>query len=356
MQNNIHPSFISYSKKIIRIFFAYLLYYTGILGWIAKIRLNGKCAVLMYHRVLNTFEMSESHSHDAIIISKEIFETQMRFLKKNYNVISLDKFIGMLNGKVLYREKSCLVTFDDGWKDNFKNAYPIMKELEIPGVIFLPTDFISSKKRFWQERMTQLLILLYEFCQKDNCLKKMALDRIKDPKFSEIMLCGKKRLKSKVSAFIKTQKKINENGIEEINKKLIALLDHESKKQKIAADFLNWQEVETMSNNGIDFGSHGMSHRILTRIETNSSEEISQSKAVIERKLDKEINSFSYPNGNYSDKIIKFIKNIGYTVAFGTERGLVSINDDPYKLKRININKDMTQNIPMFVGRILDIW
>jgi len=354
MQNNNHTSFISYSKRKIRILFAYLLYYTGILGWIAKIRLNGKCAVLMYHRVLNTFEMSESHSHDAIIISKEIFETQMKFLKKNYNVISLDEFIGMLSGKVPYKEKSCLVTFDDGWKDNFINAYPTMKKLEISGVIFLPTDFINSKNRFWQERMTQLLTLLYKCCQKDNNLKKMALDRIKDPKFSEVMLCGKKRLKSKVSAFIKAQKKKNEN--EEINKKLIALLDHESKKQINPVDFLNWDEVKTMSNSGIDFGSHGMSHRILIRIETDSSEEISKSKAVIERKLEKEINSFSYPNGNYSDKIIKFIKNCGYTVAFGTERGLVSLNDDPYKLKRININKDMTQNIPLFVGRILDIW
>ncbi len=131
-------------------------------------------------------------------VSVDTFEDDIDWFSRHGELVDMPTILDMEynNDVPLFT-----ITFDDGWKDNFINAYPTMKELDISGVIFLPTDFINSKKHFWQERMTQLLILLYRYCQKDNGLKKMALDRIKDPKFSEVILCGKKRLKSKVSAF-----------------------------------------------------------------------------------------------------------------------------------------------------------
>ena len=75
-----------------------------------------------------------------------------------------------------------------------------------------------------------------------------------------------------------------------------------------------------------------------------------------ERELKKKIDSFSYPNGNYSEEVVKFVRDQGYEIAFGTESGFVSSDDDPYTLKRINIHEDMTNTIPMFLARIVGLW
>jgi hypothetical protein len=111
-----------------------------------------------------------------------------------------------------------------------------------------------------------------------------------------------------------------------------------------------------MLENKIEFGSHGKSHTILTETGVDLSRELLDSKTVIESKLNTTINSFSYPNGDCTKKIEKCVKEFGYEVAFGTQHGFVTHNDNPYTLKRTNIHEDMTNSIPMFLARLAGLW
>lgn len=343
-------------KRVFRFIIAYVLYITGYLNYIAKKRLKNKAVILMYHRIVDKNEISKSYSQNGIIVSTQTFESQMKFLKKNFNIISLSTLIDKITNKSDIDSQSCFITFDDGWKDNFINAYPVLKTLEIPAVIFLATDFISSKKRFWQEQLTDLLMALYLRCKKDLDLRDMALDKFQAVNIKRIIFSKEGNLREQISNFISDQKKEKEGFVKEFIHKLKELLGNLYNDYNQLDEFLDWNEIKVMSNNRIDFGSHGMSHGILTRNKNTAYKEISESKTVIEQELHTKINSFSYPNGDYNDEIIRLVRNSCYNIAFGTESGFVSPQDNPYKIKRINIHEDMTESIPMFLSRILGIW
>ena len=112
----------------------------------------------------------------------------------------------------------------------------------------------------------------------------------------------------------------------------------------------------TMSRGGVDFGSHGMSHEILTNI---SPEEVSKdvriSKAIIEEKIQKSVYAFSYPNGDHDPAIRNCIEESGYEIAFGTNKGFAGPDDDPLSLNRVNVHDDVTREVPMFLSSILGI-
>lgn len=343
-------------KSTLRVLVAYVLYYSGFLTLLAKIKLKEKAIVLMYHRVLDKQEISQSSSQDGILVCIETFESQMRFLKKNFNVISIDELKDHITQKKTFTPGSCLVTFDDGWKDNFINAYPILKKYKIPAAIFLTTEYIGTGKRFWQERLNHMLKILHYRCKSDIKLNKKTLNKYRESELRKIIISDGRDLEEKISSFVAKQKQYKEDIIEELIDALTSFLEKEGYKITQVNDFMSWDEIRIMSNGGVDFGSHGKSHRILTQNQSIAPEEILESKEIIEKKLEKEINSFSYPNGSYTQEIVKLVKKSGYCITFGTKSGFVTSKDDPFTLKRINIHEDMTRNIPMFLSRILGIW
>lgn len=343
-------------KKILKQIIAHLLFCFGILEYLARKKLKSKCVVLMYHRVHADDEFENSYSHEAIKISRNVFHKHMRYLKSNFNVIDLSQFLSTFEKKSQFKSKSCLITFDDGWKDSFEQALPVLHEFQIPATIFLSTGFIGTSKRFWQERLNYMLKALHYRCKSDIKLKKKALNKFRESELRNFILSDGRDLEEKISNFVAKQKKYKEEIVENLIDKMTRFLEIEDDKITQIDDFMSWDEIRIMSNNRIDFGSHGMSHGILTRNENTAHKEISESKTVIEQELHTNINSFSYPNGDYNDEIIRLVRNSGYNIAFGTESGFVSPQDNPYKIKRINIHEDMTESIPMFLSRILRIW
>jgi peptidoglycan/xylan/chitin deacetylase (PgdA/CDA1 family) len=344
-------------KKLIRIFIAHLLYYTGFLNLLLWIKLRDKALILMYHRVLDKNEISKSFSQNGIIVSKEAFAFQMQYLKKQFNMLSLTDVIQKIKNKSFFISRSCLVTFDDGWKDNFQNAYPILKRNKIPAVIFLPTDYIGTNKHFWQGRLTKLLMDLQHRCFQDKDLKDKVKHALNTHGVSDILSASKNEIHEKISKFVSLQKNKKKSEIENLIKEIGFFIESSAFSHDIDDSvFLHWNEIKSMSGNGIEFGSHGKSHTILTGTGVDLDSELLQSKSIIELQLNAPIKSFSYPNGDYTKKIAERVRQCGYDIAFGTENGFITHLDNPFTLKRINIHEDMTNSIPMFLARIAGLW
>lgn len=101
--------------------------------------------VLMYHIVDEALANVEKY----YCVSKENFETQMSFLsKKGFSTISLEDLYNALIMGTQLPEKSIIITFDDGYKDNFENAYPILKEYNFTAKIFLTTGLIGKTNQW----------------------------------------------------------------------------------------------------------------------------------------------------------------------------------------------------------------
>jgi peptidoglycan/xylan/chitin deacetylase (PgdA/CDA1 family) len=104
---------------------------------------------------------------------------------------------------------------------------------------------------------------------------------------------------------------------------------------------LTWDEIRTMSKNGVDFGAHTVSHPILSKLPAQQATwEIVESKKRIETELQKKVTSFAYPNGNpndYNQEIIEIIKNSGLSCALVNypSRPITS-GANLYKLDRVN--------------------
>lgn len=105
-----------------------------------------RATILVYHNVPSETDRSKLRNDS---VSADDFERQMLFLKENsFNVISLKTLIYFLRSGNRIPRKSIIVTFDDGYKTAYTNAYPILKKYGIPATIFLAVGFIGKSKRF----------------------------------------------------------------------------------------------------------------------------------------------------------------------------------------------------------------
>lgn len=344
-------------KYTVKVLLSYFLYYAGILHVYKRIRLKNKAVVLMYHRVLPSEMRSKSFSHDGIIVEETTFEMHMQFLKDNYNVISLNEFMHCIEKKTPFQDYSCLITFDDGWQDNYQYAYPILNSYGLPALIFLTVNYIATTGQFWQERLSELLFNIHRLSAEQPAMNANYHELLKKHNFEQILTVSEENLRSSIQEMVTQCKQHSYADIGNIIADLSEVLTNMTGSSNNPDRFMNWVEIKEMIDGGISFGSHTMNHKILTKIPADETErEIAESKHHIKLHLKREVDAFSYPNGNYNREIAERVKSHGYAVAFGTENGFVACSDDPFTFKRINIHEGAASNIPMFMTRILGIF
>ena len=94
--------------------------------------------ILLYHNI--------GYGQGSFFVSPENFAKQMQYIKKNgYEVITLNELVESIKNKKHLEKNKVVITFDDGYRDNFYSAYPVLKRLGFCATIFIITDFIGSK-------------------------------------------------------------------------------------------------------------------------------------------------------------------------------------------------------------------
>ncbi|MBI4767078.1 MAG: polysaccharide deacetylase family protein [Deltaproteobacteria bacterium] len=170
----------------------------------------------MYHRVLTDEEYSRNFCMGGISVKTRTFEKQMKFLADNFRILSPEEFLPRLQGRTPFETKSCLITFDDGWKDNFKNALPILAKNKISALIFLSSGFIDTSRRFWQDRVIASLSGLRKR-KGDSSIKTEELyPEEEKERINKIIGCNENVFREEVSLFINPLKKKKINQIEEL--------------------------------------------------------------------------------------------------------------------------------------------
>lgn len=93
--------------------------------------------ILMYHRVNPSSDLADSH----ISVTPESFYLQMKWLKvKGWRVISMDEAVMQINSGLVPEKQQVVITFDDGFRDNFEHAYPVLNQFNYPATIFLAVN------------------------------------------------------------------------------------------------------------------------------------------------------------------------------------------------------------------------
>lgn len=287
-------------KKWLKYIICFILYYSGIVALIRKFQGRKKTfRILVYHRV------SDAPEGSAPSISRKRFKRQLKYLKRYYRILSLNQIAESLKRDKEIVPASVAITFDDGYRDVFINAYPIIKELNVPITVFLASDCMGNNKMLWTD------MVYFSFKEKSDLKKFYAF------KESLKYLDNKERMK------------------------IVEDLDIGFKENLM----LSWEEVLELSrDDNVEIGSHTRTHPILPNTDVaGARKEILESKTDLEQKIGRGIRGFSYPAGKFNQGIKDLVKGSGYDYACAVGNRMNNLDPDIYCLKRITI-----QNEPLF--------
>lgn len=334
---------------------ALLLYLSGLSQFLINKKLSGKCLVLMYHRVLPDKKIDTCSSHRSIVMSERIFEMQMRYFASHFKPMTINTMSEHFSNNIPF-QKNILITFDDGWRDNYEYALPILSKYSLTPLIFLTSGFIGTGKRFWQEHLTEMIWKVVLNNRNKNKVLKSIFPGIDTTLFDGN---NQDKIKEAIALLIQNLKEKEYKEITQIFERMKEDATdnvHHCKSKKTIDDFLSWNQIGQMIKQKVDFGSHGVNHYILTKENIDIDYEFTESKDAIEKNANIRINTVSYPNGNFNVRVIEKAYQAGYRIGFTTQPGYVHHLDHPLKLKRININEEVSSTIPLLFGRILGLW
>jgi len=277
------------------------------------------CQILIYHRV--------NDDQDAFLGATRVnaFRQQMEFIAKHFPIASLDD---IASGEWRNRgEKFCVgITFDDGYRDNYLNVFPILKALNIPATIFLTSGCVQDGKLPWYDQVALAFKL--------TARKTLGWDQHSAP--SGEMASTEARIRKMQSTLEWLWALSTEDRVNRLPELFEAL--------RVSADpnlpnfMLSWTEIREMSKNGISFGAHTVTHPVLSHSQTEDVErEIVESKKTIERNVRQPVNHFAYPFGRYGDfneDAKRTLRAAGFQTAVTTIPGYNRAGDDLLELKR----------------------
>ncbi|MDX9763246.1 MAG: polysaccharide deacetylase family protein [Desulfomonilia bacterium] len=332
-------------RLFIKNIIAGLLYYSCLLNMLSIKKLSGRGFVLMYHRIVRSREQYKNLIQPGMFVAEETFEKHIAFLKKKFSIITLDEMVRRIDrGQSVNR--CCSITFDDGWKDTYEAAFPILKKYQVPASIFLATGYIGTDKWFWPEELNRCLRMLFDMrsnhLETGNILKQLNIDLHENK--------GKNRTEL-INDVIERVKGYHPDQRELLMKRLRGIFPDSSRERLL----MNWDEVSQMHESGLaSFGAHTVNHVYLDQMEAEAIRyEICLSKQMIENHLGVPATLFAYPNGNYTASNIAMLEQNNILGAVTTRRGYVDKNTPLLEMPRIAMHDDVSRTIPLFFSRLL---
>ncbi|GAG21219.1 unnamed protein product, partial [marine sediment metagenome] len=207
---------------------------------------------MYYHRV------NDENDQFFHAVNIENFERQIRYLIKRYTIINLEDVVDHIKRGTRLPKNPIVITYDDGYKDNYLNAFPILRKYNAPATIFLTVGCIGTGIIPWTEKIHYILnntiITKIELFNDSLCI--YTLDNPEEMN----------RVSEEIKSYLKTMDEKKRNSLieklgDELEVPIGDIRDHNL--------MLSWQEVEEMAGNKISFGAHTVTHPILTRIPYN---------------------------------------------------------------------------------------
>lgn len=298
--------------------------------------------ILAYHRIYDIGN-EDSFPFDPELISATPleFEIQMQHIKKHFNPVTLLDVINHHKGIKKLPTRPVVITFDDGHSDNYTNAFPILRSLNMPATIFLSTKYIGSKEIFWfdwvahaiyKTKVDSLSLNKNDFCI--NIDKSVLSRRLSTKRTLRYLMTLENDIRILCLDEIKEQLKIRTSE-EDLMKSLP----------------LNWNQVSEMSNNDIEFGSHTVTHPILSKLNNHDiAFEIKQSKFEIESHINQSVDTIAYPVGGkneFNKIVIDESKKAGYYFGVSYISGVETLPiKNLFSIKRLHVER--YTNIKLF--------
>ena len=285
-------------RNIAAFFLSYLLLITGKIRKIKKRAAKGEFILSVYF-------------HDP---DRNLFEACVKwFLKHEFHFLTPDDLIAIASGAKPFPSSAVIFTADDGWRNNKDNIAAVANKYHVPVTIFASTEPVSGGNRFWWSA-------IYEAHKKDLINKGVQeLKKVKNEERMQALKIANASLPAKREA-------------------------------------LTIEELKEISGTPfVTIGSHTVTHPMLTSCSDGQSfTEISESKKILSGWLNKPVDHFAYPNGDFTQREINFLNDCGYKSAFTTKPQYITPDSfkNLYTLPRFDVLETVSfaENICRMTG------
>lgn len=285
-----------------------------------------RVVVLTYHKILPDSMRGMYDVRPETVLFRSEFERHVEWLNRRYQVLDGVQFRSWLGGSAPVTRPSALITFDDGYANNFREAFPVLKRAGMGALFFLSTRFVEGSGSYlWFDRMD-------------------AIGRTIDPKvlreWAEANLPPDLRTFAMLRAWLKTAPAAERDA-------LVSELECVSGPSSVrsldatVAGPMTWAQAREMAAEGMTFGSHTVNHQVVSGADdTSVNDELVDSRLAIESNIGHACWSFSYPNGERGDfrpSDTAAVIRAGYECAFTQIPGFVDTQSDRFALPRMPI-------------------
>ncbi|HCS64584.1 MAG TPA: chitin deacetylase [Cellvibrio sp.] len=303
--------------------------------------------VMMYHRILPRDDIRYQLEEPGMIITPDTFSMHLRELKRHFDLMDFSEWLSLREaGKPLPR-RACVITFDDGWYDNYEYALPIINAEATPVTLFAVVEKIGTDFQFWPNIVSALL--------HSNALSAMQQQPVFARALAQTGTSGDTKNREFIAAVIKALKQSSDA---DIFAALAALHWQTLLTFSIPRGLMTWDELRSMTQSGlVKIGSHTCNHKRLNA-QLSSDEithEIVASKTLLQAQINDAVDIFCFPNGDYNQAALDAVTTT-YRAAVTTQRGIVNAARTPaHQLCRIGVHEQVSHT-PRLLGARLSGW
>lgn len=303
-----------------------------------------KAVILMYHQVCerkdDPWELAVHPNH---------FYAQLEYLRKNFEVLSVTD---LAEGVVSHKLRTAVaITFDDGFRDNYINAAPLLDWLEVPATFYVPTTAMQDGKIYWWDTLQRIIFdshrlphrldidisgerLEFCFCS-DHILNNKLANQIRGWNFSLPIP------NERVLLYMTLWQRIIPLGYTQQHVLLDEIRAWAGYGEVVSLEgvTMSVREIQMLGQNPLfTIGAHSVHHTMLSEKDAaEQAYEVKESKRQIETWLGKPVNGFAYPYGNYNEVTRGLLKESGFCYAVSAEPKAVTVEDDPFALPRFQV-------------------
>lgn len=294
--------------------------------------------ILAYHRVLESTEPADfGFDVDLISASAEAFRRQMAHVRQRFAPMRFDEMAECMDRGRTLPKNAVLITFDDGYDDNYRVAFPILRELGLSAMFFVSTGHIDSGQSYAFDWLVHMV------CGTKAgrlCVPELGLDWV---------LASTLAQRRAQAADLLHRLKLLDADMQEA---LIVRLEEQWGMARVSSHAdcrpMNWDQLREMRAEGMEIGSHGIGHHMLAKLPRRRMiAEVEESKRMLERELGDTVVALSYPVGgpdSYDAETIRAVRSAGYRVACSYIGGAAATaRKGMYALPRLQVERQMDQ-------------
>ena len=311
------------------------------LAW--RKRAAPRLVVLMYHRVLPADHVDRAFEQPGMYVSPATFALHVALLKRHFTLVHLDEWVRRALAREPLPEQACALTFDDGWRDNFDYAFPVLRQHAAPATIFLVSSMTGTNTDFWPNRLARMLVRL-----EPGVPLQGPLGPLLAPLLARV--AGGGWSPEALDAAVVAAKQLDEA---QIGRCLDAMQAQGGGPDSRAV--LDPSEIQLMAASGlVRYGSHTRTHlRFRGELAPQVlAAEIQGSRAEIAAAAGEAFAPvFCYPNGDITPAALAEVRR-HYTAAVTTRAGWHGLADDPFLIRRVGMHEDVSSRASGFLARL----